>query len=68
MNPGIRPESVIRLVDKAVGRKAGGFRRIRHADGTVTEMRPSDQELPPPIEPDESVLERAQAHFGDAPR
>jgi hypothetical protein len=30
-----------RLVDQAMGRKAGGFRKIRHADGTVTEVRPT---------------------------
>ncbi len=31
-----------RLVDEAMGRKAGGFRKIRHADGTVTEVRHAD--------------------------
>jgi cell division protease FtsH len=34
---------VARLVDDAVGHKAGGFRRIRHADGTVTEVRPAPE-------------------------
>jgi len=57
-----------RLVDEAMGRKAGGFRRIRHADGTVTEVRPGDAEVPPLIEPEGSVLEGTRSRFGDAPR
>ena len=43
---------VSRLVDGAVGHKAGGFRRIRHADGTVTEVRPPDGATPATVEPD----------------
>ncbi|MFO7590645.1 MAG: ATP-dependent zinc metalloprotease FtsH [Acidimicrobiia bacterium] len=31
---------VSRLVDDAMGRKAGGYRKVRRADGTVQEMRP----------------------------
>jgi cell division protease FtsH len=56
-----------RLVDEAMGRKAGGFRRIRHADGTVTEVRPGDADVPPLVEPEGSVLEGSQSRFGDAP-
>ena len=62
---------VARLVDEAVGRKAGGFRRIRHADGSVTAVRPGEADVterPATVEPDASVLERAQSRFGDAPR
>jgi len=58
---------VSRLVDAAMGRTAGGFRKIRHADGSVTEVRSGDGELPPPIEPETSVLEGTQSRFGDAP-
>jgi cell division protease FtsH len=52
-----------RLVDDAMGRKAGGFRKIRHADGTVTEVRPGadNSELAP--DPG-SILEGAQSRFG----
>jgi cell division protease FtsH len=59
---------VARLVDEAAGRKAGGFRRIRHADGSVTEVRPPDTDLSAPLERDESVLERAQSLFEDGSR
>ena len=31
---------VARLVDDAMGRKAGGYRKVRRADGTITEMKP----------------------------
>jgi len=61
---------VARLVDHAVGHKAGGFRRIRHADGSVTEVRLGEAdvtEAAATVEPDASVLERAQSRFGDAP-
>jgi len=34
------------LVDAAMGRKAGGYRRIRHADGTITEVANTP---PPPV-------------------
>ncbi len=33
-------DDVSRAVDKAMGRRAGGYRKIQHADGTVTEMKP----------------------------
>ena len=33
-------EDVARLVDQAMGRRAGGYRKIQHADGTVTEVKP----------------------------
>jgi cell division protease FtsH len=33
-------EEVGRLVDDAMGRKVGGFRKVRRADGTIVEMRP----------------------------
>jgi len=52
-------------------RKAGGFRRIRHADGSITAVRPGEADVTEPaagVEPDASVLERAQSRFGDAPR
>ncbi|MBM3661046.1 MAG: ATP-dependent zinc metalloprotease FtsH [Actinobacteria bacterium] len=55
-----------RLVDDALGRKAGGFRRIRHADGTVTEVRPGDAEMPL-VEPEGSVLEGTPSRFDDSP-
>ncbi len=32
---------VSRLVDDAMGRKAGGYRKVRRADGTIVEMRPT---------------------------
>ncbi len=31
---------VSRLVDEAMGRKAGGYRKVRRADGTIVEMKP----------------------------
>lgn len=31
---------VSRLVDKAMGRKAGGYRKVRRADGTIVEVKP----------------------------
>ena len=36
-------DDVSRLVDEAMGRKAGGYRKVRRADGTVVEMRPSTE-------------------------
>jgi cell division protease FtsH len=33
---------VSRLVDEAMGRKAGGFRKVKRADGTIMEMRPPE--------------------------
>jgi len=35
-------EEVGKLVDDAMGRKVGGFRKIKRADGTVVEIRPAD--------------------------
>jgi cell division protease FtsH len=35
-------EDVGRLVDGAMGRKVGGYRKVKRADGTVVEMRPAD--------------------------
>jgi cell division protease FtsH len=32
---------VAKLVDDAMGRKAGGFRKVKRADGSVVEMRPA---------------------------
>jgi cell division protease FtsH len=68
-----------RLVDDAMGRTAGGYRKIRHADGTITEVRPGENggsELPDAApdrgEPDSSeqdpasILEGAQSRFGGA--
>jgi cell division protease FtsH len=53
-----------RLGDEAMGRKAGGFRKIRHADGTITEVRPGDNgEV---AEDPASILEGAQSRFGRA--
>jgi cell division protease FtsH len=43
-----------RLVDDAMGRKAGGFRKVKRADGSVVEMRP-----PPPVD-NGSKKERAK--------
>jgi cell division protease FtsH len=68
-----------RLVDDAMGRKAGGFRKIRHADGTVTEVRHAVDTNGEgaaaahlgadgsSAQPDPSVLEGAQSRFGGAP-
>jgi cell division protease FtsH len=33
-------EQVSKLVDDAMGRKVGGYRKVRRADGTIVEMRP----------------------------
>jgi len=33
-------DEVSRIVDYAMGRKAGGFRKVKRADGTVTEVKP----------------------------
>ena len=33
-------EEVHHLVDAAMGRKVGGYRKVRRADGTIVEMRP----------------------------
>jgi cell division protease FtsH len=33
-------EQVGQLVDDAMGRKVGGYRKVRRADGTIVEMRP----------------------------
>jgi cell division protease FtsH len=33
-------DEVGRIVDHAMGRKAGGFRKVRRADGSVTEVKP----------------------------
>jgi cell division protease FtsH len=33
-------DEVSRLVDEAMGRKAGGYRKVRRADGTVIEVKP----------------------------
>lgn len=48
-------EDVARLVDEAMGRKVGGPRKIRHADGTVTNATEGteatvDEMLPPATE------------------
>jgi cell division protease FtsH len=58
-----------RLVDNAMGRKAGGFRKIRHADGTITEVRPGDNgsDLSDGAEDPASILQGAQSRFGRAP-
>jgi cell division protease FtsH len=55
-----------RLVDGAMGRTAGGFRKIRHADGTITEVRPGDNgsDLGTDAEDPESLLQGAQSRFG----
>jgi cell division protease FtsH len=55
-----------RLVDGAMGRRAGGFRRMRRADGTVTEVRPGETDLPPAGEPGEPSVLEPSARF-DAP-
>jgi cell division protease FtsH len=34
-------DEVSRIVDYAMGRKAGGFRKVKRADGTVMEVKPS---------------------------
>jgi cell division protease FtsH len=59
-----------RLVDTAMGRKSGGFRKIRHADGSVTEVRPADNGSDPSAGAEDpgSVLQGAQSRFGRAPR
>ncbi len=36
-------EEVGRVVDFAMGRKAGGFRKVRRADGSVTEVKPPQE-------------------------
>jgi cell division protease FtsH len=56
-----------RLVDDAMGRTAGGFRKIRHADGTVTEVRPGADNGEVAEDP-ASVLQGAQSRFGRTPR
>ena len=56
-----------RLVDEAMGRKAGGFRKIRHADGTITEVRPGADNGEVAEDP-ASILQGAQSRFGRAPR
>jgi cell division protease FtsH len=33
-------EEVAQLVDEAMGRKAGGYRKVKRADGTVVEVKP----------------------------
>jgi cell division protease FtsH len=33
-------DEVSRLVDEAMGRKAGGYRKVRRADGTIMEIKP----------------------------
>ena len=33
-------DEVSRLVDEAMGRKAGGYRKVRRADGTIMEVKP----------------------------
>jgi cell division protease FtsH len=33
-------DEVERLVDEAMGRKAGGFRKVKRADGSVMEVKP----------------------------
>jgi hypothetical protein len=33
-------DEVSRLVDDAMGRKAGGYRKVRRADGTIIEVKP----------------------------
>ncbi len=35
-------EDVGQIVDSAMGRKVGGYRKVKRADGTVVEMRPAD--------------------------
>jgi cell division protease FtsH len=35
-------EEVSRIVDYAMGRKAGGYRKVKRADGSVMEMKPPD--------------------------
>ena len=55
-----------RLVDGAMGRRAGGFRRMRRADGTVTEVRPGETDLPSAGEPGEPSVLEPSARF-DAP-
>ncbi|MBM3692674.1 MAG: ATP-dependent zinc metalloprotease FtsH [Actinobacteria bacterium] len=57
---------VSRLVDGAMGRRAGGFRRMRRADGTVTEVRPGETDLPPAGEAGEPSVLEPSARF-DAP-
>ena len=39
-------EEVGRLVDAAMGRKAGGFRKVKRADGTVVEVKPPADKPP----------------------
>jgi cell division protease FtsH len=61
-----------RLVDDAMGRKAGGFRKIRHADGTITEVRPGaetadlgpDRAEPEPGEPEPGKPEPGEPEPG----
>ena len=59
-----------RLIDEAMGRKAGGFRKIQHADGTITEVRPpvegGDGTGAHGSDTEPSVLEGAQSRFGHA--
>jgi cell division protease FtsH len=37
---------VARLVDEAMGRKSGGYRKVRRADGTIMEMKPPAPKAP----------------------
>jgi cell division protease FtsH len=62
-----------RLIDDAMGRKAGGFRKIQHADGSVTVVRPPadsgeaiDSAGASGGDGEPSVLEGAQSRFGHA--
>ena len=59
-----------RLVDDAMGRTAGGFRKIRHADGTITEVRPGDNgsDLGTDADDPASILQGAQSRFGRTAR
>jgi cell division protease FtsH len=44
-------DEVSRLVDDAMGFKAGGPRRVVHADGTVTEVPPNEPAAGEPVVP-----------------
>jgi len=39
------------LVDEAMGRKAGGYRKVRRADGTIMEVKPPEPNAPAPNAP-----------------
>jgi cell division protease FtsH len=53
------------LVDEAMGRKAGGYRKVRRADGTIMEIKPPE---PKPPAAKSAAAKPAAANGGRKPR